>query len=127
MSDRAGNAPMPRAEGETAPGFEPVRDALNLVVSEQSGTGAALAAWYDGRWVAMLHGGFADAERTQPWRPESIVMPYSVTKPFAAVCLLALVFVYRYVPETKDRDFEQIDTDLQARAHRGGGPEGAAA
>ena len=46
---------------------------------------------------------------------------------FAAVCLLALVFVYRYVPETKDRDFEQIDTDLQARAHRGGGPEGAAA
>lgn len=39
---------------------------------------------------------------------------------FAAVCLLALVFVYRYVPETKDRDFEQIDTDLQARAPRRG-------
>ena len=39
---------------------------------------------------------------------------------FAAVCLLALVFVYRYVPETKDRDFEQIDTDLQARAHPAG-------
>jgi CubicO group peptidase (beta-lactamase class C family) len=73
-------------------------------VSEQSGTGAALAAWYDGRWVAMLHGGFADAERTQPWRPESIVMPYSVTKPFAAVCLLLLV----------DRGLVDLDAPMQA-------------
>ena len=39
---------------------------------------------------------------------------------FAAVCLLALAFVYRYVPETKDRDFGEIDADLQARAPGGG-------
>lgn len=44
---------------------------------------------------------------------------------FAVVCLLALAFVYRLVPETKDRDFEQIDVDLQARA--GGANPGAAA
>lgn len=37
---------------------------------------------------------------------------------FAVVCLVALAFVYRLVPETKDRDFAQIDDDLQARAGR---------
>lgn len=45
---------------------------------------------------------------------------------FAVVCLLALAFVYRYVPETKDRDFEQIDRELQARA-RGDKPVAATA
>ena len=35
---------------------------------------------------------------------------------FAVVGLLALVFVYRYVPETKDRDFGQIDSEMRARA-----------
>lgn len=37
---------------------------------------------------------------------------------FAVICLVALIFVYRRVPETKDRDFAQIDKDLQARAGR---------
>jgi CubicO group peptidase (beta-lactamase class C family) len=82
---------MTRVEGEVAPGFEPVRDAFGQVVSEQAGTGAAMAAWHDGRWVADLYGGYADAACTRPWRSDSIVMPYSVTKPFAAVCLLMLV------------------------------------
>jgi len=45
---------------------------------------------------------------------------------FAVVCLLALGFVYRYVPETKDRDHEQIDNDLKSRA-LGGNPEASAA
>src|SRR5262245_8334434 len=82
---------MTRVEGEVAPGFEPVGDAFRQVVAEQAGTGAAVAVWHDGRWIVRLHGGYADAARTQPWRSDSIVMPYSVTKPFAAVCLLQLV------------------------------------
>jgi CubicO group peptidase (beta-lactamase class C family) len=94
---------MTMVEGETAPGFEPVRDALREVLSEQPGTGAAMAAWHDGRWVARLHGGFADAARTMPWRPDGIVMPYSVTKPFAAVCLLMLV----------DRGLVDLDAPMQ--------------
>lgn len=104
MSDRAGAALMTWVEGETAPGFESVRDAFRLVVSKQRGTGAAMAAWHDGRWVARLHGGFADAAQTRPWRPDSIVMPYSVTKPFAAVCLLILV----------DRGLVDLDAPMQA-------------
>ena len=50
-----------------------------------------MAAWHEGRWVAHLYGGHVDAAHTRPWRADSIVMPYSVTKPFAAVCLLTLV------------------------------------
>ncbi len=43
---------------------------------------------------------------------------------FAAVCLAAFVFVNRLVPETKDRDFAQIDEDLRSRA-LGGRPADA--
>lgn len=34
---------------------------------------------------------------------------------FAAICVLAFVFVSRYVPETRDRDPEQIEAALQSR------------
>jgi CubicO group peptidase (beta-lactamase class C family) len=94
---------MARVDGEVARGFEPVRDAFAQVVSEQAGTGAAMAAWHDGRWIADLYGGCADAARTRLWRSDSIVMPYSVTKPFAAVCLLMLV----------DRGLVGLDEPLQ--------------
>jgi SP family galactose:H+ symporter-like MFS transporter len=39
---------------------------------------------------------------------------------FAAICALGLVFVKRYVPETKGRAFPDIDADLQARLGRAG-------
>jgi CubicO group peptidase (beta-lactamase class C family) len=77
--------------GGVAEGFGAVREAFAGVVAARPGTGAAMAAWHDGRWVARLHGGWADAGRTRPWRADSIVMPYSVSKPFAAVALLVLV------------------------------------
>jgi CubicO group peptidase (beta-lactamase class C family) len=73
-------------------------------VAEQHGTGAAMAAWYDGHWIARLHGGYADVARTRLWAPDSIVMPYSVTKPFAATCLLVLV----------DRGLVDLDRQMQA-------------
>ena len=41
--------------------FAPVRDALAEVVENAAGTGAAVAAWYDGDWVVDLWGGWADA------------------------------------------------------------------
>ena len=78
-------------DGLVAPGFETVRDAFAEVVRGQSGTGAAAAIWHDGRWVVDLWGGHADAARTRPWDRDSIVMPYSVTKPFAALAALTLM------------------------------------
>jgi CubicO group peptidase (beta-lactamase class C family) len=77
--------------GTVHPGLEPVREVFAEVLASQPGTGAAVAAWHDGAWVVDLWGGYADAAHTVPWRADSIVMPYSVTKPFAAVCALVLV------------------------------------
>jgi CubicO group peptidase (beta-lactamase class C family) len=77
--------------GTADPRFAPVRDALADVLGNQTGTGAAVAAWYDGEWVVDLWGGWADAVCSKPWQQNSIVQPYSVCKPFAAVCVLRLV------------------------------------
>ncbi|WP_169795401.1 serine hydrolase domain-containing protein [Kribbia dieselivorans] len=71
--------------------FSDVREVFAEVLDAQPGTGASFAAWHDGRWVVDLWGGFADAARTRPWRSDTLVMPYSVTKPFAALCVLKLV------------------------------------
>jgi CubicO group peptidase (beta-lactamase class C family) len=62
----------------------PVRAAFTEVLAAQQGGGAALAVWSEGRWLADLWGG-------RGWQPDSIVQPYSVTKPFAGVCALLLV------------------------------------
>ena len=50
-----------------ADGFAPVRDVFAEQVAASAGTGAAFAAWHDGRWVVDLWGGYADAGRTRPW------------------------------------------------------------
>ncbi len=80
-------------DGTTDETFAPVADAFAQVLAQHDaagGTGAALAVWHDGRWVVDLWGGWADAARTRPWAEDTLVMPYSVTKPFAAVCALVL-------------------------------------
>jgi CubicO group peptidase (beta-lactamase class C family) len=77
--------------GTTDARFAPVREAFADVVAGAAGTGAAVAAWHDGAWVVDLWGGWADAARTRPWERDSIVMPYSVSKPFVALCALRLV------------------------------------
>lgn len=81
----------PFIDGVVDPRFATVRTAFGDVLAAQPGTGAALAVWHDGAWVVDLWGGHADAARTRPWARDSLVMPYSVTKPFAATCVLALV------------------------------------
>lgn len=100
-------------QGQVASGFEPVREAFGAVLAGQPGTGAAAAAWHDGRWVADLWGGRADAAGTRTWQRDSMVMPYSVTKPFTAVC--ALVLVDRGVLDL-DAPVQRHWPELRARA-----------
>jgi CubicO group peptidase (beta-lactamase class C family) len=71
--------------------FEPVRESFAQVLAGQGGTGSAVAAWWDGGWVVDLWGGWADAAGARRWQAGSLVQPYSVSKPFAAVCALLLV------------------------------------
>jgi CubicO group peptidase (beta-lactamase class C family) len=92
-----------QAHGLVEPGFEPVRDVFATVLGEQRGTGAAVAAWYDGRWIVDLWGGTATADGSRLWQRESIVQPYSVSKPFAAMGALVLV----------DRELCDLDAPVQ--------------
>ncbi len=96
-----------RIDGQAGRRFEPVREALADVLAAQGGAGAAVAAWSDGAWLVDLWGGQADATGS-PWQRDSLVQPYSVTKPFAAMCALVLADrgdldldapVQRYWPE----------------------------
>ncbi len=92
-----------RAQGAVEPGFESVRNAFTDVLNEQHGTGAALAVWHQGRWIVDLWGGTASADGTRLWERDSIVMPYSVSKPFVAMCALLLV----------DRGLLDLDAPVQ--------------
>ena len=104
--------------GWTAPRFEPVREAFAQVLAGPGGTGAAVAAWWDGGWAVDLWGGRADAAGTRMWQADSLVQPYSVVKPFAAVCALLLADrgqldldapVQRYWPQFRARaDVRQL-------------------
>jgi CubicO group peptidase (beta-lactamase class C family) len=71
--------------------FAPVEEAFRQVVKERVGTGAALCIRYEGQVVIDLGGGSADEAGTRPWVRDTIAMPYSVSKPLAAVCALKLV------------------------------------
>lgn len=90
-------------QGSVAAPFAAVRDAFADVLGEQPGTGAAFAVWRDGEWLVDLWGGYADAAHTRPWARDTLVMPYSVTKPFAALAVLTLV----------DRGLVDLDAPIQ--------------
>jgi CubicO group peptidase (beta-lactamase class C family) len=77
--------------GSVAPSYSGVREVFAEVLSEQPGTGASFAVWHDGEWVVDLWGGYADASHTTPWQQDTLVMPYSVTKPIAAATVLTLI------------------------------------
>ncbi|TDC76136.1 class A beta-lactamase-related serine hydrolase [Micromonospora sp. KC606] len=82
------------------PRFTPVRDCFHDLFSSGRETGAALAVWYDGHPIIDLVGGGADPG----WRPDTLVNVYSVGKPVAAACLLALV----------DRGLVELDSPVAA-------------
>ena len=90
-------------DGSVAPSFLPVQEVFTEVIAAQPGTGASFAVWHDGQWVVDLWGGFADAAHTRAWQQDTVVMPYSVTKPFAALCVLTLI----------DRGLVDLDAPMQ--------------
>jgi len=110
--------------GLAEPRFAAVRDCFSGVLEGQRGAGAAFAAWYDGRLVVDLWGGSAGPGPARPWEASSLVQPYSVSKPFAAVCALRLAEagrldldapVQRYWPE-----FRAPATVRHVLAHQAG-------
>jgi CubicO group peptidase (beta-lactamase class C family) len=57
---------------------------------EDGDAGASVAVFVDGEPVVDVWGGFADADRTIPWQPDTITNVFSVTKTMTAVCALIL-------------------------------------
>jgi len=78
-------------EGLTAPGFEPVRRAFAASFEAGWESGAGLAVLRDGAPVVDLWGGHADAARARPWRRDTLVNVWSVTKAVAALAVAVLV------------------------------------
>ncbi|KAB8197749.1 serine hydrolase [Nonomuraea phyllanthi] len=81
---------MPEIGGETAPGFEAVREAFAANLAGGLETGAAVSAYLHGRKVVDLWGGIADPETGRPWERDTLQLVYSTTKAITATCALLL-------------------------------------
>jgi len=74
--------------GSCSPRFAAVRDAFAANFADRGEVGAGVTVLLGGSPVVELTGGWADAARTRPWEPDTLVDVYSVGK--AVVALLAL-------------------------------------
>ena len=77
--------------GRCDPRFAPVRDAFAANFDTRGEVGGAVAVFVEGELVVDLVGGWADGDRSRPWRHDTLVDVYSVGKAFVALLLLQLV------------------------------------
>ncbi len=75
-------------EGHCDPRFAAVQDAFRENLGEEIGAAVLVSA--GGRTVVDLAGGWADAARTRPWRPDTVVDVFSTGKAFVALTVLSL-------------------------------------
>jgi CubicO group peptidase (beta-lactamase class C family) len=76
-------------QGSCHPAYEPLRDLLASRLADGSEAGASVAVVHDGELVADLWGG--EARPGEPWREDTLVQVWSVTKTMAALTVLVLV------------------------------------
>ncbi|XP_072027160.1 beta-lactamase domain-containing protein 2-like [Amphiura filiformis] len=119
-------------DGTVEPGFEEVLETFRA--SFESGDvepregGSAFAAYYKGKQVVNIWGGYADYESSQPWRHDTMAIVFSTTKGMSALCMAMLVDrghldydqkVVHYWPEFGQNGKENI-TVRQLLHHEGG-------
>ncbi|KAA1420963.1 beta-lactamase family protein [Nocardioides humilatus] len=75
-------------DGTCAPEFAPLRDLLTKNLADGTDAGASVAVIHDGELVVDLWGG--EARPGVPWREDTVVMTWSVTKVMAALTVLVL-------------------------------------
>jgi CubicO group peptidase (beta-lactamase class C family) len=85
MHRRAETMPRDQLHGWVAPGFEPVRQTFADNFAQRGELGAACAAYRHGEPVVDLWGGLRD--RGLPWRQDTLVLVFSVTKGMTATAL----------------------------------------
>jgi CubicO group peptidase (beta-lactamase class C family) len=84
QTDRA--APSP-AQGRYAEGFEPVAKRFAAQLRRREQVGAALSVYQRGRQVVDLWGGVADVASARPWRRDTRIVVFSVTKGLVAMAM----------------------------------------
>src|ERR1700722_14450596 len=110
--------------------FAPLKDAFIGNFEAGRELGASLAVTWQGRMVVDLWGGWADPQRTMPWRKDTLVHVASTTKTPLIISALMLVDrslidldapVARYWPEFGQGD-KQAVTARHAFTHQAGVP-----
>lgn len=79
--------PEPALQGDCAPAFERVREALRENFTRDGELGAAVAVYWRGAPVVDLWGGFQDSARQRPWERDTLVCLMSVAKAVTALCV----------------------------------------
>ncbi|WP_031173108.1 serine hydrolase domain-containing protein [Streptosporangium roseum] len=77
---------MPEIDGDTAPGFEGVREAFAANLAGGQEVGAAVGVYLHGRKVVDLWGGIADPETGRRWERDTLQVVFSTTKGVTAAC-----------------------------------------
>lgn len=115
-------------QGSVEPGFETVAAAFEQGFAGRPDMGAALAIRHNGRYVARLWGGLADARSNLPWSADTHSVIFSCTKGLMSLAIARLVErglvdydapVARYWPEFAAGGKERI-TVREALSHRAG-------
>src|SRR5947209_2651440 len=79
---------MSAVHGTCDPAFAAVGEAFRANLEEE--IGAAVVVRAGGRTVVDLCGGWADAARSRPWGPDTVVDVFSTGKAFVALTVLSL-------------------------------------
>ncbi len=110
--------------------FKRVREIFEASFESGAEVGAGLSVYVDGREVIDLWGGFADKDRTRPWRRDTLANVYSTTKGITAIAAHQLVErgeleldapVARYWPEFAQKGKAEIPVRMLLN-HRAGLP-----
>jgi len=110
--------------------FLPVREAFEANFKDGLELGASVAATLRGKPVVDLWAGWRNPARTQPWRRNTIVCVFSVSKIMLMMCAMKLVdrglldldaTIARYWPEFGQNGKDKV-TIREFLTHRGGVP-----
>ena len=85
------NTDAPPIAGSCDARFARVREAFADNFTRHGEVGAAVAVTLDGRSVVDLWAGHADGARRTPWRRDTLVNVFSVSKALTTICALRLV------------------------------------
>jgi CubicO group peptidase (beta-lactamase class C family) len=117
-------------QGQCDARFKRVREIFEASFASGAELGAGLCVYLNGRLVIDLWGGFANHEKTRPWRRDTLANVYSTTKGITALCAHQLVErgqldldapVARYWPEFAQNGKAEIPVRMLL-SHRAGLP-----